>query len=158
MSSIGSSIYIDTSKNSDESRTMHGVLGTAPYVSSLAIQYNRWDNWQAVPANDGTIIRPVGVLWIFKQPSRPWHGSVFLWLFARFRDQLINVLLRRVADASDFHMRRDSTQGNFFLNPRRRTITFRCFLFYAKDSSDFRNVLSYHSFKKFEIKVKNRLF
>lgn len=66
LSSIGSSIYTDMSKNSDESRTMHEDLGTAPYASSLAIQYNRWDNWQAVPANDGTIIRPVGVLWIFK--------------------------------------------------------------------------------------------
>lgn len=90
---IRSSIYTSTSKNLRANRPMKRRLLTFP----LAIQCNRWDNWQAVPANDGTIIRRVGVLWIFKLPSRPWHGSAFLCHFARFRDQLIDALLRRSA-------------------------------------------------------------
>jgi len=68
-------------KNSDDSRTMQGDLGTAPYVSSLATQCNRRDNRRAVPANDGTIIRSP---WEFSEYSNDHCVHDMVVLFSAF--------------------------------------------------------------------------
>jgi len=153
ISLTGSSIYIDIRTRTIRARCRET---SAPYVSSLAKQCNRRDNRRAVPANDGTIIRPVGVLWIFKRPSRPWHGSAFLCLFARFRDQLVDALLRRTIQTHlIFTCDAIQRKANFFSNPGKRTITFR---FLLLCQIQFRNALLCHNFKKFEIKVVKQLF
>lgn len=82
-------IPIRERERTETSRATHGDLEDD--CLHFLSQYNATGdgNWRAVPANSA-IIRPVGVLWIFKLASRPWHGNVFPFffsiLYAQFRD------------------------------------------------------------------------
>ena len=106
-----------------------------PYVFSLAIQCNQRDNRRAVPADDGAIIRSVGVPWIFKRHRRRVRDTVVL-SSAFLHGFVINLSTHCCVVSFRFQthliftstMRCESTQSvfltSFLIQLRERTITF----------------------------------